>query len=206
MRPDPTGLGQRYRGRVHHRGILSKFSTVRPVVAATDASVTREAVGFGYLTADGRWGLCGRSVHPSDPDGPAVVLVNELRAVEMCLTHPGPPADLLLVDSATAVDYLMSWRAGHVDLQPAGYDLRARRRRVDPALVRLASLVARLGPALRVQHVAAHDGHLLNEAADSLAGLGRRRVDDSFPVVDRATGLVESFLMSWVREDDHHAA
>lgn len=202
-----SGVGRRNRGKVHIRGAVASFGGVSPVVAATDAAATREGVGFGYVTSDGHWGLCGRRRRVGDPDGPSVVLINELRAVEMCLTDPGSsrPPSLLLVDSLDAIQWLEAWRGGDVSM-PDGYDLRTRvqrssssadhARRSRPTLVRLAELMAGRRD-IRVEHVPAHRGHPLNEAADSLAKIGCRRIGEKFDAGQRATGIAEAFLSTW---------
>lgn len=78
---------------------------------------------------------------------------------------------------------------------PEGYDLRPRRHG-PPTLVRLAGRVA-AWPALRTEHVRAHTGHPLNETADSLASMARRRTEGDPVPVARAEGLVETFLRAW---------
>lgn len=78
---------------------------------------------------------------------------------------------------------------------PDGYDLRPRKQGA-PTLVRLAERVAAL-PALRVEHVKAHSGHPLNEAADSLASIARRRLTEPFDATARAEDLAKSFLLTW---------
>jgi ribonuclease HI len=78
---------------------------------------------------------------------------------------------------------------------PDGHDLRPRRAGA-PTPVRLAEHVAaRRG--LRVEHVRAHTGHPLNEAADSLASIARRRLTDPLDSIDRAQSLVDAFVRAW---------
>jgi len=98
-----------------------------------------------------------------------------LRAAHLALTAiPGPVTFML--DSTGALGFLQAWQAGDTDQMPAGYSLRARTGRAGgkPTLVLLAEVVAQGGGELRFAHVKGHAGELLNEAADTLAGLARR--------------------------------
>ncbi len=65
-----------------------------------------------------------------------------------------------------------------------------------PTLVRLAQLVARR-PDLSFTHVKAHTGHALNETADALSHMARRRLGEVFDVRPRAYDLVDAFLRDW---------
>lgn len=196
--PKPTARmrTKRSRGGVH--GQVARWAGHRPLVAATDASWKRHSTGYGYLATDGRWGLRGWNSGRTDPSGPSKVLINELRAVDLLVaTIEEPGAELtLLVDNTSALAFLRRWQRGAVTSLPEGYDLRPRTTGAKPTLVRLAERVARM-PGLRLEHVRSHSGHLLNEAADSLASLGRRRAAHKLDVGARAQDLVESFLLAW---------
>ncbi|MGW5672214.1 hypothetical protein [Micromonospora sp. NPDC003776] len=65
-----------------------------------------------------------------------------------------------------------------------------------PTLVWLAELVGARS-VLTFAHVKAHAHHALNEAADSLAHMARRRVEEPFDVQARPHALVEAFLREW---------
>jgi hypothetical protein len=166
------------------------------LVAATDASWKGAAGGYAYVTSDGRWGLRSHSRYHLDPTGPSRALVNELRAVEFLLTAVQAPGlrITVLVDSAPALGFLAHWRTGDTWRMPRGYSLRPRSTG-PPTLVRLADRISRTDVAF--QHVKGHDGHPLNEAADSLSAMARRWVGEHFDVTDRATGLVKAFLRDW---------
>ena len=168
------------------------------MIAATDASWKGRAGGIGYMTSDGRYGLRSRRPGRSDPTGRDRVLVSELRAVEFLLTaYESPPVGMtVLIDSRSALTYLHRWQGGHISAMPTGYDLRARRAGATPTLVRLAALVDRRRD-LAFRHVKAHDHHALNEAADSLAHMARRRVEEPFDPYPRAQALVTAFLREW---------
>lgn len=189
-------------GRSTLRGRLTRWSGTTPVVAATDAGRKRRYGGLGYVSSDGHWGLRGWLSDHRDPSGPAQVLVNELRAVELLLRDLGEDAaDItVLVDSAGARNYLRRWQRGDVDLLPSGYDLRVRYAGRPPTLVRLAERVASM-PGLTVGGVKAHTGHLLNEAADALATMARRRLEERVEVRERAAELVRAFLLAWHDSD-----
>ncbi|MFC4019141.1 hypothetical protein ACFOW4_14485 [Micromonospora sp. GCM10011542] len=169
-----------------------------PLIAATDASWKGRAGGIGYVASDGRYGLRSRRPGRVDPTGSSRVLVSELRAVEFLLTaYDTPPVGMtVLVDSLPALNYLHCWQGGENRQMPARYDLRPRHGGRQPTLVRLAELVAGR-PDLTFAHVKAHAHHALNEAADSLAHMARRRVEEPFDVRPRAHDLVVAFLREW---------
>ncbi|WP_148086252.1 ribonuclease HI [Actinocorallia herbida] len=173
-------------------GRIGRWAGTRPLVAATDASWKDGCGGTGFLTTDGRWGFGGRPTVPQDPAGPSKILVTELRAVGLLLAEvpPGTPMTVL-VDSRGALDLLRRWRRGETRALPGGCSA--------PDLPPLARLLAR-SPELRFEHVKAHSGHLLNEAADALASIGRRHAAGALGVheaEERSAGLVDSFLRSW---------
>lgn len=181
------------------RGRVARWARyTEDLVAATDASWKRRCAGLGYVVTDGRFGLRGRPTDPLDPTGPSRVLINELRAVEFLLSGFAEPTERLtvLLDSRIALSYLRRWGAGDTTAMPAGYNLRPRSSGRPPTLVRLAHAVADR-PDLTFEHVRSHTGHLLNEAADALCSMGRRRVEERFDAVSRAHSLVDAFLADW---------
>ncbi|WP_433260993.1 ribonuclease HI [Micromonospora vinacea] len=183
----------RGRGRV-----IRWANAAGPLVAATDASWKGRAGGIGYVVSDGHYGLLGRGTGRLDPTGRSRVLVDELRAVDYLLTgYDAVPAGMtVLLDSLTAVRYLHRWQAGETDAMPAGYSLRQRRWSDKPTLVRLADQVAQC-PDVTFAHVKGHSGHALNEAADGLSHMARRRREESFDLRPRAHALVDAFLRDW---------
>jgi ribonuclease HI len=196
-RPQPVPV---HPGPPEGRGLVARWArrASGPPVAATDASWKGRAGGIGYVVSDGRYGLRGRGTGRLDPTGASRVLIDELRAVEYLLTgYDEPPAGLtVLVDSTPALRYLHRWQAGATALMPEGYSLRQRRWTERPTLVRLAELVA-ARPDLTFAHVKGHSGHALNEAADALSHMARRRREERFDVHSRAYDLVDAFLRTW---------
>ncbi|MFG3417737.1 ribonuclease HI [Micromonospora sp. NPDC048063] len=190
-RPQPQQ--QRGRGRV---GRWAGASAT--LVAATDASWKGCAGGIGYVVSDGHYGLRGRRTGRMDPTGASRVLVDELRAVEFLLSaYDAVPAGMtVLLDSLSALRYLHRWQGGDTTAMPAGYSLRPRRWSDQPTLVRLAELVGQR-PDLSFAHVRGHSGHALNEAADGLSHMARRRVGEPFDVRPRAHALADAFLRDW---------
>jgi hypothetical protein len=183
------------------RGVVNRWARRSTTVfAATDASWKQRTVGIAYVASNGEYGLRGWHRDPRDPSGPSRVLINELRAVEFLLAGLADRVTGLtvLVDSTTALSYLGRWRDGETGAMPAGYSLRPRRRAVAPTLVRLAELVHRRRDIV-FTHVKGHTGHPLNEAADALSSMARRRVSERFDFGVRAEALVDSFLIDWHR-------
>ena len=192
--------------KVHSRGSIRSgvhgqvrrwAGQARPI-AATDAGWNwqRASGGMGYLVSDGHWGMRGWRTNRRDPTGHSKVLVTELRAIEFMLARLAPEPLTVLVDSTSALHHLRLWQQGAVDVMPAGYDLRARHGGRKPTLVRLAARLAGRSD-LTFRHVKGHSGHLLNEAADSLAKIARRRVQSTFDAMSTAEDLAASFLISW---------
>jgi ribonuclease HI len=180
-------------------GRIGRWATASaPVVAATDASWKGRAAGIGYVVSDGHYGLRGRGTGRLDPTGASRVLINELRAVDFLLSayEEAPAGMTVLLDSMVALRWLRRWQAGHVTTMPTGYSLRPRRWADQPTLVRLAEQVS-LRSDLSFQHVKGHSGHALNEAADGLSHMARRRLDVTFDVRPRAHALVDAFLKDW---------
>ncbi|MER6596036.1 RNase H family protein, partial [Micromonospora purpureochromogenes] len=173
-------------------------ATSAPLVAATDASWKGRVGGIGYVVSDGHYGLLGRGTGRLDPTGASRVLINELRAVDYLLTgyDEAPVAMTVLLDCLAALRYLHRWQAGETGAMPAGYSLRERRWSDQPTLVRLAEQVARR-PDLTFAHVKGHSGHALNEAADGLSHMARRRREESFDLRPRAHALADAFLRDW---------
>lgn len=180
------------------RGRVVRWARARgSVVAATDASWKDRAGGIGYVVSDGHYGLRGRGTGRMDPTGDSRVLINELRAVDFLLgAYDVPPVGMVvLVDSLAALRFLHRWQAGDTSM-PAGYSLRVRLWSDQPTLVRLAESV-RQRPDLSFEHVKGHSGHLLNEAADALSHMARRRIGEQFDARRRAHDLVDAFLRDW---------
>ncbi|WP_158588012.1 ribonuclease HI [Actinomadura logoneensis] len=184
-----------------HRSLTEWAGASLPLVAATDASWWKNVTGVGYVVSDGRWGMRGHKGSGRPLAGADPVVIGELHAVALLLEHAD--ADVVLVDSMAALKFLRSWQSSGTAPMPCGYD--ARPTATEPAaLVRLAERVAER-PDLRFEHVKAHRGHPLNETADSLASIARRRATRRFDAVARAEGLVQAFLAAWHDQDDPHA-
>ena len=140
--------------------------------AAVDFGIYRAASGF--LADCGYYGLAG---HPQPPGivGSEAVAVAELRAswrAVSTLARYERTKVVILTDSANALDYLQAWKSGE-DVFPAGYQLYRQSGR--PSSLRLLAEQLRYdGGQYAFAKVAAHAGHALNEAADSLARLALR--------------------------------
>jgi ribonuclease HI len=199
--PPGWTTNQAWSSRARGHGRVARWAgpTAR-LIAATDASWKNKTIGIGYVVSNGQFGLRGWSRRPQDPTGPSRVLINELRAVGFLLSGLVDRLDGLtvLVDSTTALSYLHRWQAGETTAMPTGYRLLTRGRSARPTLVRLAERLPGLS-RVSFQHVKAHAGHPLNEAADALARMARRQVHERFDLRARAEDLVSAFLRDWHR-------
>lgn len=187
------------------QGVVKGFANSGRIIAATDASYSKRVASFGYVVSDGRWALERHSYvdRRTDPTGPSAVLVAELRAVALLLEHSAPLPAILLMDNKLAIRFLHAWQRGESDRMPTGYSLRERwgPDAPTPTLVRLSRLMVE-HPGIWIEHVRAHKGHPLNEAADGLASLAMRGLPAD-ETRSRAEGLVQAFLAQW--HDQHPA-
>ncbi len=182
-------------------------ATPGPVIFCTDGSVDQRhhfasgagwVTGWGFLATDGRYG-CGKVPQFGSKAGRDMSQITELRAVWHAVGEvlaAGPV--VVLTDSENAVNTLSGWRAGSTRM-PAGYVGTTSGEKV-PTLERLRQVVAAHPDHLDVQHVHGHRGDLLNEAADTLAGLATRWAIEDLPrdeVARRAASITEGFLTSW---------
>jgi ribonuclease HI len=165
-------------------------------VGAADASVHsgRRLMGAGWLCTDGRWGI---AYHTSPRRGGAQLTSNlaELAAAGWLLrcTAGDTPA-VLATDSMHVVKWFRDWQNGYAGL-PWNAAVIA-----DACNVASCAETAGLAAANRglvVQHVAGHSGHLLNEAADALAKIGRDTECPADQAFARAEHLVAGFLDAW---------
>lgn len=165
-----------------------------PTLIATDGSARYEKrskswhTGIGWMGTDGSYGL-GREQAPADMIGRDAAVVAELRAVWYAVRDRVPNRTaVILLDSGHAIHLLRAWARGELTL-PAGYwggDLR-----------QFATFVEQHHPLMAWCTVKGHDGNLLNEAADSLAKIGRewcRGVYTQAQAGERARRLVEGFM------------
>ncbi|OEV13809.1 hypothetical protein [Streptomyces nanshensis] len=163
------------KGRGAQTRVVVEGLTRRPIVLATDAAVDRTRVSSGYLATTGNAGLRAH-VYPAYRADAGRTEVGELRAVDLGLravlhAAPGEPIEVR-VDNLTALKFLQRWQNGDTSLPP-GYDASLRSGGESPALVKLQRR-CRDTPGLTFVHEKAHEGHILNETADSLAKLGLR--------------------------------
>jgi len=172
-----------------------------PLIAATDAGAKERHAGMGFILTDGRWGMGWRPFFTRIQSGHAELLAVAL----LLLKGKAPLPEVVFLDSRHAWRYLKAWQRGDTGCMPSGADRmpvgwHAGNSGKAPTLMRLAARVAVL-PAIRFECVKGHAGHLLNEAADSLASIALEGNHlSNGAAAQRAGRLVEGFLEQWGNE------
>jgi ribonuclease HI len=148
-----------------------------PVILATDACVDERRASAGFLATTGHYGAVGHT-YDAVISGPQRTEVAELRAVAYGLRrlyNNGVPSETpvdVRIDSPAALGFLHGWVRGSTRM-PSDY--RSWRTSDNtPTLELLRRLVVSNAATLTFSFEKGHVGHVLNEAADSLAKLGLR--------------------------------
>jgi ribonuclease HI len=189
------------------KGLSGTVPVPRPgqLVVATDGSHFRRWHGWGFVSTAGAWG-CAADRFRGAAAGPyarPASLYAELRGAAMAAGQVHGPA-VVLTDSLDAIAVLNQWRAGRTGYMPTGYGMRPDTddgQYWQATLKDLAAAVAKR-PDFTYQHVPGHTGHLLNETADALAKMARKRLSGELDgtaaeLTARADFLVAGFLVAW---------
>jgi ribonuclease HI len=177
------------------------MTDVSPLTVATDGSVRGSFTGFGWLASDGRFGLLGFR-HSKRQVGAKVVLISELRAIGDAVRKLPLRPLTLISDSKSAIRMVTQWMDGE-DVLPFGYT--TERDDGEPAgLVIARHLIYLQRDRLTLHWFRGHQGEPLNEGADALARLARRRAASPREVPleeyrDRAKGLADAFAKEFRR-------
>jgi ribonuclease HI len=158
---------------------MSQFGSVQversqdPITVAADAAVNpaRGVYGAAFLATNGGYGLVLRAIDRRD--GTDITTVGELKAVSYALQRmPRSPNLRVLSDSRSAVAMLRHWQNGG-ESYPDGYQLSMRDTGV-PRLIETRKTILAAPGRFEFVWVPGHDGHPLNEFADSAAKLAMR--------------------------------
>ena len=159
--------------------VEAAFPSGAPVIVGTDGSykidlrerAIRHPISWGYLATNGIY-ACGAAPIPHVVTGPDKSTIAELRAIWWALHRLIPDHPVTIVtDSMDSVELIEAWRSGDPRM-PFGYRTERRSGRL-ATLVRLARLVTNHPSLVTATWVRGHSGHPLNEAADTLAKIGR---------------------------------
>jgi ribonuclease HI len=181
-----------------HGKVRSPYAAAEPVILATDASVRPERVhSSAYIVTTGHWGIEAGQFNP-DRCVPQCVEAAELRAVYYGLRAvvADAPSVTIQADSLIAANWIAGWLGGEKDLPPWYSTFR---KSGQPTLELLYKTVSSYADKITVEHVRGHSGVPLNEAADSLAGIGARGVSDELSrdeIVLRSESLAAAFLLA----------
>lgn len=202
-----TSLVRRDRHRLSCAEELKEVPTARELVLATDASYIEHSLfhSAGYIATNGRWGI-DASRYTVEWCKPHCVPAMELRAVwyGLRVIEEGTPLRIW-TDSMDAATQLRNWQDGEMEM-PSWYSMAPRgylHPEGVPTFVSLRNRLQQDAEAMRIDHVKGHNGNLLNEAADSLAGIGTNYLRREYGKVEarrRGASLVASFLASYALE------
>jgi ribonuclease HI len=158
---------------------LSVFSSVAgidsdEITVATDAALHpgRGIQGLSFLATNGKYGLALRAINPRD--GSDHTTVAELKAISYALEKLRKDARIhVMTDSSNAMTMINKWLKGR-EVYPDGYHTGIRENGELPRLVEMRALILRNPERLRFTWMQGHEGHPLNEFADSAAKLALR--------------------------------
>lgn len=163
---------------------LSQFGSVvgvdcDEITVATDAALHpgRGVQGLAFLASNGKYGLALRAINPRD--GSDRTTVAELKAISYALEKLSKTARItILSDSRNALRMIERWISGE-EVYPDGYHAGIRENGDLPRLVEMRALILRDPSRLTLIWQQGHEGHPLNEFADSAAKLALRTGKDA---------------------------
>jgi ribonuclease HI len=172
------------------------------VLLATDAACDSARAAGGFVSTTGVFGFRGHGYSQDLVQGQARVVVSELRAVYWGLVNlfgsglsVSTPLTVLC-DSPEALALMKDWRHGSHQM-PTGYrDWRLSGSK--PTLEKLREMLV-YTENVKTARVKGHEGHPLNELADSLAKLALRGSRGSVEV-DRATEISRAWAAQALRD------
>lgn len=172
-----------------------------PLTVATDGSVRQSYTGSGWLAADGQYGLKGRR-HRTYMHGSEPVLVSELRAIVDAVSSLRDRPLTLRSDSKSAIEMATNWMRGCDGIPHRCQRFHAKGVLTDLVIGQQMMYAER--ERLTLVWARGHQGEPLNEGADALARLARRRAahpNDLTPdeYEQRAFNLAEAFAGEYNR-------
>ena len=181
---------------------LPSVNDLQPLTVATDGSVRRKFIGYGWLASDGQFGLHG-AMFEKRLVGPEVALVAELLALNDAVMKLHYRPLTLMCDSSFAIHMVRRWMNDD-DILPQGYAGAADETFKGDlaALARTRLRFRRNRDRLTILRVQAHHGEPLNEGADALARLASRYAMggsglSNSQYCERAKGLAQGFAKAF---------
>lgn len=147
-----------------------------PLLVATDGSAHRGNMGWGWLAEDGQHALGSQTPARSTCRPTTMPVLAELRAI--CAAIQALPDRRLVIrtDCQGAIRFVADWAAGR-DRAPAGYQANAQVSAAKGGVAWMQHVVRANAHRVELEWVRGHAGDPLNEGADSLAKLARRRLE-----------------------------
>ena len=178
------------------------------LIIAADGSHKGRIHSGGFLATNGRFGIqtFNYGKYDIDPHNGECSNAAELSAILYSMGGMSHKTDItILSDSKYALRYIEKWKNGEDDMPnwcKTNPSLPHDKRLVNN-MHHLRTRIAKTSEHITTQHVRGHTGDLLNEAADSLAKIGRNVIESVYNKEEarrRAMGLVSGFLQAYAEQ------
>ncbi len=171
--------------------------TLSPLVVATDGSAHRGNMGWGWLAEDGQHDLGSQTPARTTCRPTTMPVLAELRAICAAIQALSDRRLVIRTDCQRAIRLVADWSAGR-DKVPAGYQANAQTSAAKGGVDWMQQVVRANAHRVQLEWVRGHAGDPLNEGADSLAKLARRRLEPLWAITPdevpaRAASIAATF-------------
>lgn len=168
-----------------------------PLVVATDGSAHRGHLGWGWLAEDGQHDLGSLTPARTVCRPTTLPVLAELRAICAVLTAQPDRPLIIRTDCQRAIRLITDWAKGR-DRVPAGYTANTHTSAAKGGVAWMQQVIRGNAHRFELEWVRGHAGDPLNEGADSLAKLARRRLEPLWGITaqevpSRAASIATTF-------------